>query len=296
MAVYQRPLSLTFKQFFESERSGSILLVICTLLALSLANSPFGASFLGFWQSYVAGLSIEHWVNDALMAVFFLLVGLELKREMISGELSDIQNALLLIFAAFGGVAVPAGIHFALNAGTSTQPGIGIPMATDIVFALAALSMLGKSVPASLKVFLATLAIVDDLAAIIVIAVLYTSQLSVLYLLGAVAVFSGLIALNKVMKVKALLPYLIGGAIMWFFMLQSGVHATLAGVLLAFAIPASSLQDDYHSPSQILEHELHKPVALFILPIFALANAGAMIGASWADSLTTNNSLGIIGG
>lgn len=294
MAAYEKPLSNTFKQFFQSERSGSVLLAIFAVLALTLANSPIGPSFLAMWQGYLGGLSLEHWVNDALMAIFFLLVGLELKREMVNGELSNIKSALLPIFAATGGVVFPAGIHFALNAGTATQAGIGIPMATDIVFALAALSVLGKRVPASLKVFLAALAVIDDLMAIVVIAIFYTSQLSVLYLVMALAMFLGLLAMNRALKIKKLLPYLVGGAIMWFFMLQSGVHATLAGVLLAFAIPASSLEDDAHSPSEILEHSLHKPVALFILPIFALANAGVVIGSGWAGSLLSANSMGVI--
>lgn len=228
------------------------------------------------------------------MALFFLLVGLELKREMVNGELSNIRNALLPIFAAAGGIALPAGIHFAFNAGTVTQAGIGIPMATDIVFALAALSLLGKSVPASLKVFLAALAVVDDLAAIIVIAIFYTSQLSILYLASAVAVFAVLVTMNRVIKVTKVMPYLIGGAVMWFFMLKSGVHATLAGVLLAFAIPASSMVDDMEAPLEKLEHALHKPVAFIILPIFAFANAGVVIGTGWADSLLNTNSLGVI--
>jgi len=294
MAVYEKPLSNTFKQFFQSERLGSVLLAFFTVLALVLANSSIGPSFHAMWQSYFGGLSLEHWVNDALMAVFFLLVGLELKREMVNGELSSIKSALLPIFAAAGGVIFPATIHFALNAGTPTQAGIGIPMATDIVFALAALSVLGKGVPASLKVFLAALAVIDDLMAIIVIAVFYTSQLSILYLLLALAVFFCLMIMNRLLKIKQLLPYLLGGALMWFLMLQSGVHATLAGVLLAFAIPASSLEDDAHSPSEILEHFLHKPVALFILPLFALANAGVVIGSGWMDSLLSANSMGVI--
>jgi NhaA family Na+:H+ antiporter len=294
MTVYKNPLSQTFKQFFQSERAGSVLLASFAILALILANSSVSISFLAIWQNYVGGLSLEHWVNDALMALFFLLVGLELKREMVKGELSSLKTALLPIFAAAGGIVVPAGIHYFLNAGTPTQAGIGIPMATDIVFALAALSLLGKSVPASLKVFLAALAVVDDLAAIIVIALFYTNQLSVLYLLLAVGVFLLLIVMNRILHVSKLTPYLVGGALMWFFMLQSGIHATLAGVLLAFAIPASSLTADLHSPSEILEHALHKPVAFIILPLFAFANAGVVIGADWADSLMSTNSLGII--
>lgn len=294
MAATENPLSNTFQQFFQSERAGSALLAGFVVFALVLANSPIGTDFVSFWQNVVGGLSIEHWVNDGLMAVFFLLVGLELKRELVSGELSNLNKALFPVFAAAGGVLLPAGIHFALNAGTPTQAGIGIPMATDIVFALAALSLLGKSVPASLKVFLVAVAVVDDLVAIIVIAVFYTSQLSLTFLGLALLVFVAMFLMNRTFKVVALAPYLVLGALMWFFMLKSGVHATLAGVLLAFAIPASSLVDDADSPSEVLEHALHKPVTLVILPIFAFVNAGVIIGTGWAESLMSSNSLGIL--
>lgn len=294
MAATENPLSNTFQQFFQSERAGSALLAGFAVFALVLANSPIGTDFVSFWQNVVGGLSIEHWVNDGLMAVFFLLVGLELKRELVSGELSNLNKALFPVFAAAGGVLLPAGIHFALNAGTPTQAGIGIPMATDIVFALAALSLLGKSVPASLKVFLVAVAVVDDLVAIIVIAVFYTSQLSLTFLGLALLVFVAMFLMNRIFKVVALAPYLVLGALMWFFMLKSGVHATLAGVLLAFAIPASSLVDDADSPSEVLEHALHKPVTLVILPIFAFVNAGVIIGTGWAESLMSSNSLGIL--
>jgi len=261
-----------------------------------IANSLFGTSYLNFWHLYIAGLSIEHWVNDALMAIFFLLIGLELKRELYNGELSNFKNALLPIVAAVGGVGLPALIHFALNAGTATQAGIGIPMATDIAFALGALALLGNRVPASLKIFLAALAVMDDLAAIIVIAVFYTAKLSLLYLIGAGAIFVALSLLNRVFRVNTLTPYLIGGAVMWYCMLQSGIHATIAGVLLAFAIPFSAINDDEKSPSHRLEHILHKPVAFIILPIFALANTGIIISSTWAHELASANSLGIMGG
>jgi NhaA family Na+:H+ antiporter len=293
MRIEQR-LSLTFKEFTESGKAGGILLILCTLVSLALANSALGAGYLGFWQRYLAGLSIEHWINDGLMAVFFLLIGLELKRELYNGELSDLRNAMLPILAAAGGIAVPALIHFSLNGGTPTQAGIGIPMATDIAFALGVLSLLGSRVPASLKVFLAALAVMDDLGAIIVIAVFYTAQLSFAYLLAALGVFAALFAMNRVLRVMALLPYLLGGALMWFLMLKSGVHATIAGVLLAFAIPYSAQQDDAASPSHRLEHVLHKPVAFLILPVFALANTGIAIGAGWAGELLSANSLGIL--
>lgn len=290
----QRKLSNTFKRFSESGKAGGIVLILCTLASLALANSPVGEGYLGFWHLYVAGLSVEHWVNDALMAVFFLLIGLELERELYNGELSDLRNALLPIVAAAGGIAVPALIHFGLNADTPTQAGVGIPMATDIAFALGVLALLGNRVPASLKIFLTALAVMDDLGAIIVIAVFYTAELSFAYLLGALAVFGLLLAMNRVWRIMALLPYLLGGALMWFLMLKSGVHATIAGVLLAFAIPYSSTEDDAESPSHRLEHALHKPAAFLILPIFALANTGIVINAGWAGELLTLNSLGIV--
>ena len=296
MGVVQRKLSNTFRSFFDSEKSGGVLLIVCTAVSLLLANSTAGASYLGFWHAYVGGMSVEHWVNDALMAVFFLLIGLELERELYNGELSDFRNALLPIFAAIGGICLPALIHFSMNAGTPTQAGVGIPMATDIAFALGVLALLGRRVPASLKVFLTALAVMDDLGAIIVIAVFYTAQLSVAYLIGALAVFALLVGLNRFLRVMALAPYLVGGALMWFLMLKSGVHATIAGVLLAFAIPFSAKQDDEESPSHRLEHLLHKPVAFVILPIFALANTGIVIGAGWTQSLWSANSKGIFGG
>jgi NhaA family Na+:H+ antiporter len=296
MATIQTPLSGTFKRFFDSEKSGGILLIACTIISLGIANSPAGEAYLHFWHANLVGLSIEHWVNDALMAIFFLLIGLELERELYSGELSSFKNALLPIFAAAGGIAAPALIHFSMNAGTPTQAGIGIPMATDIAFALGVLALLGNRVPASLKVFLAALAVMDDLGAIVVIAVFYTAELEIPYLIGALAIFGGMVAMNRALRMMALLPYLIGGAAMWYLMLKSGVHATIAGVLLAFAIPYSAKQEDEASPSHRLEHVLHKPVAFLILPVFALANTGIPIGSGWAQELAGANSLGIICG
>lgn len=296
MAFNQISLSKTFTRFFDSERSSGIVLILCTLISLFIANSILGNSYLLFWHSYIAGLSIEHWINDAFMAIFFLLIGLELKRELYNGELSSLKSALLPVVAALGGVCFPALIHFFLNAGKITQAGIGIPMATDIAFALGALALLGNRVPASLKIFLAALAVMDDLAAIIVIAIFYTAQVSWEYLLGAAFIFVTLTLLNRVFRVMLLTPYLIGGAIMWYFMLQSGIHATIAGVLLAFTIPFSAIKEDEKSPSYKLEHRLHKPVAFIILPIFALANTGIIISSTWAHELISSNSLGIIGG
>ena len=288
--------SKTFKHFFESEKSSGIVLIICTLISLAIANSIFGSTYVGLWSTYVAGMSIEHWINDGLMAIFFLFIGLELERELYNGELSSVKNALLPIVAATGGIIFPALIHFMFNAGTPTQAGIGIPMATDIAFALGVLALLGNRVPLSLKIFLTALAVMDDVGAIIVIAIFYTAKISLLYLIAAMAMFCVLIAFNRLMRIMALTPYLLGGALMWFFMLQSGIHATIAGVLLAFTIPFSAKTDDEKSSSHRLEHLLHKPVAFIILPIFALANTGVVIGANWAQELASANSLGIMGG
>ena len=296
MSLEPRALSSTFQQFFNSGQSSGILLIVCTAISLLLANSSFGSDYANGWHMRVGGLSLEHWINDALMAIFFLLIGLELERELYSGELSNIRNALLPMFAAFGGIAAPALIHFLLNAGTPTQAGIGIPMATDIAFALGVLALLGNRVPASLKVFVVAFAVIDDLSAIVIIAVFYTAQLSVWYLLAALVVWGVLCGLNRLFRVMSLAPYLLGGALVWLLMLKSGVHATIAGVMLAFAIPFSAKADDEASPSHRLEHLLHKPVAFIILPIFALANTAIVIGANWMQDLSSANSLGITAG
>ena len=296
MDIVPRTLSNTFNKFFESEKSSGNLLIICIVLALVITNSPIGPDYLSFWQRNVGGLSLEHWINDALMAIFFLLIGLELERELYIGELSNFKNALLPIVAAIGGMVAPALIHFSLNGGTPTQNGIGIPMATDIAFALGVLAILGNRIPASLKVFVVAFAVIDDLGAIVIIAAFYTAQLSVWYLVGALAVWTLLLALNRLFRVMSLFPYLVGGTLMWFLMLNSGVHATVAGVMLAFAIPFSAKDDDPKSPSHKLEHFLHKPVAFIILPLFALANTGIAMEADWTQDLTNANSVGIAAG
>ena len=253
-------------------------------------------AYVSFWQEDVGGLSLEHWINDGLMAIFFLLIGLELERELYNGELTHVKNALLPIVAAIGGMIVPALIHVSINTGTSTQAGFGIPMATDIAFALGVLAILGNRIPASLKVFVVAFAVRDDLGAIVVIAAFYTAELSVWYLVGAVGVWTLLYALNRFSRVMSLVPYLLGGALMWFLMLKSGVHATIAGVTLAFAIPFSSKDNDLESPSPRLELFLHKPVAFVILPMFALANTGIVVGTDWIHSVTSTNTIGIIAG
>lgn len=295
MDIGARKLSNTFNKFFDSEQSSGSLLIVCTVLALAIANSPIGAAYLSFWQSNVGGLSLEHWINDALMAIFFLYIGLELERELYVGELSNFKNALLPIVAAIGGMVVPALIHFSFNAGTPTQAGIGIPLATDIAFALGVLAILGNRVPASLKVFVVAFAVIDDLGAIVVIAAFYTAQLSVGYLVGALAVWALLIALNR-LRVMSLVPYLVGGALIWFLMLKSGVHATIAGVMLAFAIPFSARDEDEKSPSHELENFLNKPVAFIVLPLFALANTGVVVESGWMQDLISANSVGIAAG
>lgn len=287
-------LSNTFNRFFDSEKSSGILLITFTLVSILLANSTIGHEYLSFWQIHVAGLSLEHWINDGLMTIFFLLIGLELEREIYVGELSNLKNALLPIFAAIGGMLIPALIHYSFNQSTATQNGIGIPMATDIAFALGALALLGSRIPASLKVFVVAFAVIDDLGAIVLIAVFYTAKFSVSYLQAALLIWVVLILLNRLFRVMSLLPYIAGGVIMWFFMLKSGIHATVAGIMLAFAIPFSVKDDDQKSPSYKLEHFLHKPVAFIILPIFALANTGITIEAGWMSDLMSANSLGIM--
>lgn len=286
-------LSRTFNAFFASEKSAGILLALCTVFSLVAANSPMGPAYLGSFHASIGGLSVEQWINDGLMAVFFLFVGLELERELYNGELSNFRHALLPIIAAVGGMAVPTLIHLAINAGTSTQAGAGIPMATDIAFALAVLALLGSRIPASLKVFLTALAVIDDLGAIVAIAVFYADSVSIGYLSGALGTFAILLAMNRLFRVLSLPLYLLGGAIMWICLLKSGVHATVAGVLLAFAVPFSARAEDEASPSHRLENRLHKPVAFLILPAFALANTGVVIASDWHLGLLSANSLGI---
>ena len=279
-----------YKDFFESEKSGGLVLIAFTLISLAIANSAFGNLYLHFWETTFAGHSIEHWINDGLMTIFFLLIGLELEREIYQGELSNIKDALLPIFGAIGGMIIPAAIFLLFNFGTETQSGAGIPMATDIAFALGILSLLGNRVPTSLKIFLTALAVIDDLGAIMIIAIFYTKALFWSNLIIALGFFSFLLALNR-LKVRNLIPYLIGGVFMWYFMLHSGVHATITGVLLAFAIPFGNGGEK--STSYILQHFLHKPVAFIILPIFALANTAIVIGTDFTTIITQNYSIGI---
>jgi Na+:H+ antiporter, NhaA family len=279
-----------FHDFFESEKSGGLLLIFCTAFSLTFANFLFQDAYPSLWHLQIAGNSLEHWVNDGLMTIFFLLIGLELERELYVGELSNIKKSLLPIFAAIGGMCIPAGLYLLFNYNTESQSGAGIPMATDIAFALGILSLLGNRVPLGLKVLLTAIAVIDDLGAIIVIAIFYTDTISWLNLgisLGLFAIMSGL---NR-LKVHNLIPYIIGGVAMWYFMLHSGVHATITGVLLAFAIPFGDGKEK--SPSYILQHFLHKPVAFFVLPVFALANTCIVFENNFFEGLLQLNSLGI---
>ncbi|MBL8984114.1 MAG: Na+/H+ antiporter NhaA [Gemmatimonadetes bacterium] len=293
MRIRWDQLTSTFVRFVESERASGGLLLLCSILGLLAANSAWGPQYAHLWEREMLGLRLEQWINDGLMAVFFLLIGLELERELYSGELSDPRRAALPAIAALGGMVVPALIHFGLNAATPTQPGAGIPMATDIAFALGVLALLGKRVPASLKVFLVAFAVMDDLGAVLVIAGFYTVDIVPSYLVAAIAVLGILVVANRRVRIMALPFYLIGGALMWWLLLRSGVHPTLAGVALAFAIPYSARDHDTASPSHRLEHVLQRPVAYLIVPTFALANTGVLLGTELLAEVGNVNGLGI---
>ena len=294
----EKPANL-FKAFFDSEKVAGLLLVCSTVISLIIANSSFGADYIDFMHRKIdlsfAGLaldySIEHWVNDGLMAIFFLMVGLEVERELYIGELADFKKAILPLAGAVGGICIPALIHFILNRGTPTQPGFAIPMATDIAFALGILALAGNKVPTAVKVFLTALAIIDDIGAIAIIAFFYTKTVLFSYLLIALGILAGLFILNR-LKISKLIFYLLPGIVMWYCFLKSGVHATIAGVLLAFVIPFN--ENDDENVSYKLQHFLHKPVAFIIVPIFAFVNTAILIPANIIASLSTSNSLGIM--
>jgi NhaA family Na+:H+ antiporter len=293
-------LSLYFKKFFSSSQASGIILIFCVLISLLIANSPAAGSFQSLLNQKTGtdlfGLKypVSIWINDGLMAVFFLLVGLEIKREMVEGELSSFKNASLPIFAAVGGMIVPAAIYTAFNFGTKYGNGWGIPMATDIAFSLAIISLLGKRVPNSIKIFLAALAIVDDLGAIAVIAIFYTEQIHWTYLLLSVGV-SALLFLLNFLKVTKIIFYLIPGLFLWYFLHHSGIHATIAGVVLAFSIPTNVSTTEI-SPLEKLEHQLHIPVGFFIMPVFALTNTNITFNQEMVSGITNTLGLGIICG
>ncbi|KRT13474.1 sodium:proton antiporter [Pedobacter ginsenosidimutans] len=287
----------TFKRFFRSEQIGGFILLICVAISLIIANSSAKDTFISFLEIKLGfgpvNYSILAWINDALMAIFFLLVGLEIKRELVEGELSSLKSAALPVIAALGGMLVPALIYSLFNKDTETAGGWGIPMATDIAFALAIIAMLGKSVPTSLKIFLAALAIVDDLGAILVIAIFYTHQIHFEYLAMAGGILV-LLGLMNYFGVKKLVFYLIPGIFLWYFIHHSGIHATIAGVLLAFTIPTN--ETDEESPLEKLEHFLTTPVNYIIMPIFALANTNITFQKEMLAGLVSPLGLGIIVG
>jgi len=332
-------------RFFKTQNTGSKLLLATTITALFLANSPWAEHYFQIWSVPISiavgdmslSGSLQHWINDGLMVIFFLVIGLEIKREVLVGELAGWQKASLPLIAAIGGMLIPAFIYYIVNAGGPGAPGWGIPMATDIAFSLGCLMILGDRIPTSLKVFLLAMAIVDDLGAIIVIAVFYTSEIVMPYLLLTVVVTAALIALN-IFKVRKLSPYLILGMILWIVVENSGIHATLAGVLLAMTIPARSVykpeeffeeaeriignfplqNEDFYimcvdqeqrnalksiesavgkldTPLQRLEDKLHPISAMFIIPLFAFANAGVNFGQDAVQLIIESKvTLGII--
>ena len=341
-----KKIATPFEHFLHAQTTTGLILMLMTLLALLLANSPFAEPYLHFFHtkidvfigSFGISKSIHHWINDGLMAIFFFIIGLEIKREVLVGELSNIKVAMLPILAAIGGMVLPALIYLSINYYGDGAEGWGIPMATDIAFAVSALVLLGNRVSTPLVTFLVALAIVDDLGAVVVIAIFYTEQINMTPLALSLASFLVLVLFNRV-GIHAVLPYFIVGTIMWLFMLESGVHATIAGVIAAMAIPSkpkfapidfTSLTrnqldeydnypvatdhmmhekqkaillnikdkiDSVNSPAARLEHDLHLPVALIVIPLFALANAGISIDfSSIGETIIQPVSLGIMAG
>lgn len=285
----------TIRKFLKLESAGGIILIIAAIIAMLIANSPLQDLYNGTLQSYVAGLSVEHWINDGLMAIFFMLIGLEVKRELIEGALNTKEKAIFPAVAAVGGMLAPALVYVAFNFSDPVAiQGWAIPAATDIAFALGVMALLGNRVPVSLKVFLLALAIIDDLGVIVIIALFYSSDLSTMALAVAFAATTTLFVMNAKNVTKVSL-YLIVGAVLWFSVLKSGVHATLAGVVLGFAVPLSGKdgRSDQYSPLKHLEHVLHPYVAYFILPLFAFANAGISLEGVSLESMTSMLPMGI---
>lgn len=282
-------LKSTLKDFFDQEKAGGIALMFCTVISLTLAN--LYQPYVSYWQLEVGGLTFVRWINDGLMTVFFLLVGLELKREFLVGELSNVKKAITPIFAAIGGVLLPAVLYLLVNMRSGDVKGVGIPMATDVVFALGVLSLLGKTVPISIKVFLTALAVIDDICAILVIALFYNAAIELPELTLCIAIMALLILLNR-LHVKVLGIYVLAGLVMWYFVFHSGVHASITGVLLALVIPFTASSDA--SPARRLQWRLHKPVAFFVLPLFALANTSIDVSPATFSSLSDPISSGIM--
>jgi len=290
-----RPISV-IRAFVANASSGGIVLMGAAALALAIANSPLANTYFDVLHVYVGGLSVLHWINDGLMSVFFLLVGLEIKREVLDGQLSTWARRILPGSAALGGMVGPALVYLALNMGSDGQPsGWAIPAATDIAFALGVLSLLGDRVPLTLKVFLTALAIIDDLGAVIIIALFYTASINVEMLVAAAVVLAVLIAMNR-FGVRAIWPFVLFGVLLWFLVLQSGVHATLAGVALALTIPlrpSPTQPDDMTSPLHKLEHGLQPWVTFVVVPIFGFANAGVSFAGMTLSSLADPVPLGV---
>ncbi|MDK4733607.1 Na+/H+ antiporter NhaA [Rhizobium sp. CNPSo 3490] len=291
----------TLRQFLDSEASGGLVLMAVALAAIVTANSPLAEGYFHALHIYLGPLSLLHWINDALMALFFLLVGLEIKREMLDGQLSSWSRRILPGAAALGGMLFPALFYILFNReNPAALRGWAIPTATDIAFALGVISLFGPRVPASLKIFLAALAIIDDLGAVVVIALFYTNDLNLLALAGAAAVLAALYGMNRA-RILKLWPYLLLGAVLWVLVFASGIHATLAGVLLALAIPLKvtpGTPEASHdqSPLHHLEHVLHKPVAFIVVPIFGFANAGVSFSGVSVATLTEPLTLGVAAG
>ncbi|HCD53415.1 MAG TPA: Na+/H+ antiporter NhaA [Balneolaceae bacterium] len=292
----------SIQEFFKTESSSGIILMISTLIALVIANSPFSAIYFELFQEKLAvNLIVTEinkplilWINDGLMAIFFLLIGLEIKRELLYGELSDFKAAVAPVVAAIGGAIVPGLIFYTLNAGTEFSDGWAIAIATDIAFAIGILTLLGSKVPIWAKVFLTAVAVVDDLIAVLVIALFYTSSIKMVALAIAAGSFTVLLILNFTNQ-RSLVLYLIVGLVMWVAFLKSGVHATIAGVLLGLTIPANTRDEDSESPLEKMEHWLHPWVAYGIIPIFAFANAGVAInGDMIAKAMSSTLTWGII--
>lgn len=293
-------ISSTLREFIQSQKFSGVLLIFCTLTSLIIANSFFSENYLSLLHLKIGlpgqnfpGMSVEHFVNDGLMAVFFLLVGLEIKRELIDGELSSFEKASIPVSAAIGGMILPALLYALFNHGTDTASGWGIPMATDIAFAIGVLSLLGNRVPDSLKILLTALAVVDDLGAVLVIALFYSSGISFFYLMLSGLLLLLLFIMNR-SKVKSLVFYLIPGILLWYFMYCSGVHSTISGVLLAMVIPFR--KNDEHTPLLRLEHWLHRPVNFIIMPLFALVNTAIVFDTSILHQVISPESFGIATG
>lgn len=291
---FRKRLLSPLYEFLRDSRAVGIVLIVCTVISLVTANSPYQIPYIHFWdtelhvpEGWHLPHTLLHWINDGLMVLFFFLVGMEIKRELTVGELSSIRKSMLPALAALGGMVCPALIFVAFNMHTDHVHGWGIPMATDIAFSLGILSLLGNRVPVNLKIFLMALAIIDDLGAILAIAIFYTEQLQMVYLLSGAGVLAVLIVLN-VLKVQRLIFYFIPGIILWYCIFNSGIHATIAGVLVAFCIPLTKIAD--------LIHNLHDPVNFVIMPVFALANTAIVFPPDIWQAFTDTVSYGILAG